>query len=66
MIASDVIERAYAEMCMTRLRYEKNPTELTRLYYETKVNNYRDLCTIIVEWLQQNNPNVLKDIVLWE
>jgi hypothetical protein len=66
MMASDVLEKAYAEMCIASMKYGENPTELTRLYYEAKVNNYRDLCTLIVEWLQQNNPNVLEDIVLWE
>ncbi len=36
-----------------------------RVYYESKLNNYRDLCTVIVERLMTYNPKVLEDLKLW-
>lgn len=33
---------------------------LTR--YKTSLNNYRDLCTVIVERLMRENPNVLENM----
>jgi hypothetical protein len=32
--------------------------------YKTSSNNYRDLCTVIVERLARENPKVLEDMTL--
>ena len=36
--------------------------EAYRTVYLTSLNNYRDLCTVIVERLMRENPKVLEDM----
>ena len=35
-----------------------------KTYYISKLNDYRDLCTVIVERLIRENPKVLEDMTL--
>ena len=41
-----------------------NTIQAFKTVYETSLNNYRDLCTIIVERLTRENPKVLEDMHL--
>jgi hypothetical protein len=61
-------EAAYFKMVDTydRLRcYPGSDIEIADAYklcYKTALNNYRDICTIIVERLMRENPKVLEDM----
>lgn len=59
---------AYDKMMQDYDRYRCYPgsnTEIQSAYltvYQTSLNNYRDLCTVIVERLARENPKVLEDM----
>lgn len=47
--------------------YPGSDTEIREAYktvYQTALNNYRDLCTVIVERLMRENPKVLEEMVV--
>ena len=41
---------------------DTNTIQAFKTVYETSLNNYRDLCTVIVERLMRENPKVLEDM----
>ena len=59
---------AYDKMMQDYDRYRCYPgsnTEIQSAYltvYQTSLNNYRELCTVIVERLARENPKVLEDM----
>ena len=62
------VEAAYNKMmdAYGRFRcYPGNNDEIRSAYltvYQTSLNNYRDLCTVVVERLMRENPKVLEDM----
>ena len=62
------VEAAYNKMmdAYDRFRcYPGSDTEIRSAYltvYQTALNNYRDLCTVIVERLMRENSKVLEDM----
>ena len=66
--ALEVAKTAYDKMMMDYDSYRCYPgsnTEIQSAYlirYQTSLNNYRDLCTVIVERLIRENPKVLEDM----
>ena len=62
------VEKAYWRMQKDYDRFygyadgDHNVTSASRAIYETSLNNYRDLCTVIVERLTRENPKVLEDM----
>ena len=63
-------EESYRKMLETYDRlycYPGSDVEIANAYklcYNTALNNYRDLCTVIVERLARENPKVLEDMTL--
>ena len=63
-------QAAYNKMMNDYDRYRCYPgsnTEIQSAYltvYQTSLNNYRDLCTVIVERLMRENPKVLEDMTI--
>lgn len=61
-------QMAYNKMMNDYDRYRCYPgsnTEIQSAYltvYQTSLNNYRDLCTVIVERLIRENPKVLENM----
>lgn len=61
-------ETAYHKMMSDYDRFRCYPgsnDEIRSAYltvYQTSLNNYRDLCTVIVERLARENPKVLEDM----
>lgn len=68
--ARQEVEASYHKMLETydRLRcYPGSDVEIANAYklcYKTTLDNYRDLCTVIVERLLRENPKVLEDMTL--
>jgi hypothetical protein len=68
--AKQEFEAAYHKMieAYDRLRcYPGSDVEIANAYklcYKTALDNYRDICTIIVERLALYNPMVLEDMTL--
>ena len=66
--ALQMSQEAYTKMCETydRLRcYLGSDVEIADAYklcYKVALDNYRDLCTVIVERLMRENPKVLEDM----
>lgn len=66
--ARQEFEAAYNKMIemYDRLRcYPGGDVEIANAYklcYKTALDNYRDLCTVIVESLVRENPKVLEDM----
>jgi hypothetical protein len=60
-IKYDMVVKAHRQL-------ERSPSsqkEYFKMYYRTQLDNYRDLCTLIVEKLMQTNPTALEEIELW-
>lgn len=68
--AKQEFEASYNKMLemYDRLRcYPGSDVEIANAYklcYKTALDNYRDLCTVIVERLARENPKVLEDMTL--
>ena len=61
MTAYDKMMRDYdSYRCYPGSSDEIRSAYLTR--YQTSLNNYRDLCAVIVERLMRENPKVLEDM----
>jgi hypothetical protein len=55
---------AYDRMAAAWDNYQTIGGENFKCYYEARLNDYRDLCTIIVERLMHSNPKVLEDMTI--
>ena len=68
--AKQEFEAAYNKMieAYDMLRcYSGSDVEIANAYklcYKTSLDNYRDLCTVIVERIARENPKVLEDMTL--
>lgn len=67
--ARQQIEEAYTKMMVAYDMFYHSPEQLRenrKIYYQTALNNYRDLCTVVVKRLMRTNPEILEDMtVLW-
>lgn len=63
------IEEAYNKMMVAYDRFYHSPEPLRenrKIVYQKALNNYRDLCTVVVKRLMKTNPAILEDMtVLW-
>lgn len=63
---TEKLERLYDNMVRAYNLFEaeddKEKKASFKLYYQTQLNIYRDVCTEVVERLMQTNPRVLEDI----
>ena len=59
------VEEAYRQMTEAYNRYyhlgKNTDDDPLKLVYKTKLNNYRDICTVVVERLMNTKPEVLED-----
>ena len=64
-----LIEKAYEDMMraydMFEAEEDGHKRELAKVYYRTKLDIYRDICTEVVEKLMQINPKAIEDTNLW-
>jgi hypothetical protein len=58
------VEVAYDRMMTAYDNYQTIGGENFKRYYEARLNDYRDLCTVIVERLIRENPRILEDMTL--
>lgn len=56
------VEAAYQKMMDAYDFYRRIGGENYERYYQAQLNNYRDLCTVIVGRLIRENPKVLEDM----
>ena len=56
------VEAAYRKMMDAYDFYYHIGGECYDRYYKAQLNNYRDLCTVIVGRLLRENPKVLEDM----
>lgn len=67
--ARQQVEKSYRKMMVAYDRYfhcANDQREDFKIAYNTALNNYRDLCTVVVARLIQTNPKALEDLtVLW-
>lgn len=60
------VEETYRQMTEAYDRYyrlgKNTEDDPFKLVYKTKLNNYRDLCTVVVERLISTNPEVLENM----
>ena len=62
--ARQEVEAAYRKMMAAYDDYYHIGGDSNKTYYTSKLNDYRDLCTVIVERLIRENPKVLEDMTL--
>lgn len=67
--ARQQIEAAYNKMMIAYDMFYHSPEllrENRKIVYQAALNNYRDLCTVVVKRLMRTNPEILEDMtVLW-
>ena len=56
------VEAAYARMMDAYDFYRRIGGDNYKRYYESKLDDYRDLCTVVVERLMRENPVVLENM----
>lgn len=60
------LEYKYDKMLEAYRNFETIGGDSFKRYYQTQLNNYRDICVMIVERLMQTNPAVLNEVKLWD